>query len=289
MTFNLRRHTRRDGPNAWPARREAVADAIRAQAPDLLATQEGTLSQLADLDERLPGYLRVGGDREHWPGEEPNALYYDPDRVRVLDAGTFWLSRTPLAVGSRTWGDWGRRNALWALVLFVETGASALVLNTHFDHVSILARRRSAQLIQDVAPRSFVLGDFNARPGRLVHSVLLQGRIDPLWGARHTYNEFRRRNRGRIDWILVPEGTKVRRSAILQPRRADGGPVSDHLPVVVDVEAPEAEERIEAPDHLWDHEVPVETRLPPAPDKLVEHARACVSLLRRGRLPPARA
>lgn len=236
ITFNLRRATRFDGPNGWPFRRDAVADVVRRFTPDILATQEGTVPMLRDLDERLPSYRRVGGEKEAWPGEEPNAIFYDPARVRPLDAGVFWLSRRPLVVGSRSWGDWARRSALWALFQFPGTGGVVLVVNTHFDHVSMLSRRRSAQLVHRVAPEAIVMGDFNAWPRRFVHTVLLDGRVDPLAGARHTHNDFTRRDRGRIDWILVPEKIRVLRAQVLAPRRADGGPVSDHLPVLVDID-----------------------------------------------------
>ncbi|HVM45353.1 MAG TPA: endonuclease/exonuclease/phosphatase family protein, partial [Candidatus Thermoplasmatota archaeon] len=60
LTFNLRRATRQDGPNAWERRRDAVGALIRRHAPDVVATQEGTLPMLRDLDERLPDYERVG-------------------------------------------------------------------------------------------------------------------------------------------------------------------------------------------------------------------------------------
>lgn len=264
MTFNLRRHTRFDRQDAWPFRREAVARAIRDQAPDVLGTQEGTLAMLRDLDERLPGYERVGGDREWWPGEEPNAFYYDPERIAVLDAGVFWLSRRPLEPRSRSWGEWGARSAMWMLIAFRETGAPLLVVNTHFDHVSILARRRSAELVHRVAPEAVIMGDFNAWPRRNVHRTLLDARFDPLEGARHTHNTFTRRDRGRIDWILLPEGLRVRGAAILDPRRDDGRPASDHLPVVVDVAPPACDAPPRLPRRRWTRETPVPTKLPPA-------------------------
>lgn len=273
MSFNLRRDVHKDRHNAWRFRRDAVADAILREAPDLLATQEATLPMLRDLDARLPGYLRVGGAREHWPGEEPNALYYDPGRLRVLDAGVFWLSRRPLRVGSRSWGDWARRSALWAIVLFVETGAPLLVVNTHLDHVSALSRRRSALLLRRVAPEGVMMGDFNARPGGFVHRTLLDGRWDPLEDAAHTHNLFTRRDRGRIDWVLLPEGMRARRAALVHARRPDGGPVSDHVPVAVDVEPPVAEEPLTPPAPAWSGRRDVPTRLPPAPTDVPRRAR----------------
>ncbi|HET6403653.1 MAG TPA: endonuclease/exonuclease/phosphatase family protein [Candidatus Thermoplasmatota archaeon] len=277
MTFNLRRASRFDGANGWIHRRDAVADVILRQAPDILATQEGTLPMLADLDERLPGYERIGGDREHWPGEEPNALYYDPERVHVLDAGVFWLSRTPLIPGSRTWGDWIGRSALWAHFAYVETGGTLLVVNTHLDHVSMLARRRAADLVQRVAPHAVVMGDFNTWPRRYVHTALLEGRQDPLENARHTHNEFTRRDHGRIDWILVPEGLRVLRAEVLVERRPDGGPLSDHRPVIVDIEAPAPAPgvgRAPEPPRRWTRDTPVETKLPPAPSTLAAPRRS---------------
>lgn len=273
MTFNLRRNTRFDKRNAWPFRRDAVAEVVLEHAPDVLATQEGTLPMLRDLDERLPGYERVGGEREHWPGEEPNAIYYDPERVRVLDAGIIWLSSSPLRIGSRSWGDWARRSALWALVVFVETGAPLLVVNTHFDHVSVLSRRQSARLIQRAAPESVVMGDFNARPRRVVHSTLLDGRWDPLEGERHTHNVFTRRDRGRIDWLLLPDGMRALRALVLTPRRADGGPVSDHHPVLVDIEPPVTDVPLPMPADTWRGDMEVPTKLPPAPQDLERVAR----------------
>lgn len=266
MTFNLRRHTWLDRRNAWPNRRDAVAAVIRHHAPDLVATQEATLPMLRDLDERLPGYQRVGGVREHWPGEEPNAIYYDPERLRVVDAGVFWLSRRPLDIGSRTWGEWTRRSALWARIVFRATGAAALVVNTHFDHVSGMSRRRSAQLLRQVAPDAILLGDFNARPHGIVHALLMEDRWDPLRGARHTHNVFTLRDRGRIDWILLPDGLRASYADVLAPRRPDGGPVSDHHPVVVDIEVPTTDSPAPRDGWTWPREMDVPTRLPPAAD-----------------------
>lgn len=262
MTLNLRRDVPEDGPNAWPHRRDAIAEMVLRHRPTLLATQEGTLPMLRDLDARLPGYERVGGEREHWPGEEPNALFVDPARVRVVDAGVLWLSRTPLVVGSRSWGDWAQRSALWALVAWRETGAASLVVNTHFDHISLLSRVRSAQLLERVAPGAILLGDFNALPGSPTHRILLPGRADPLLGGPSTHDAFRGRPTGRIDWVLVPRGERVLGAEVVRDARPDGGPLSDHLPVAVALAAPRAQ--APAPEGSWARGRPVPTRLPPA-------------------------
>jgi hypothetical protein len=46
MTFNLRFANPVDGANEWQFRKDLVVDVIRRQAPDLLATQEGTVPML---------------------------------------------------------------------------------------------------------------------------------------------------------------------------------------------------------------------------------------------------
>lgn len=56
MTFNLRFENDQDGSNAWNYRRHWVVKLIEQYSPDILGTQEGRLSQLDYLEERLSGY-----------------------------------------------------------------------------------------------------------------------------------------------------------------------------------------------------------------------------------------
>ncbi len=53
MTFNLRFATPLDGPNEWEQRKALAAEIIRRHAPDLLATQEGTMAMLKFLSAEL--------------------------------------------------------------------------------------------------------------------------------------------------------------------------------------------------------------------------------------------
>src|SRR5258708_1658567 len=69
-----------DGPpweqHQWPARKAALAQALREAQPDILLVQEARSGQLAFLDESLPGYRRVGVGRDDGKsGGEHCAVY----------------------------------------------------------------------------------------------------------------------------------------------------------------------------------------------------------------------
>jgi endonuclease/exonuclease/phosphatase family metal-dependent hydrolase len=118
-------------------------------------------------------------------------------------------------------------------------------VNTHFDHLSDRARRRSADAIRRfVAARALpavVLGDLNAGEGSAtVRRLLDAGALVDAWraAAEHrtvrwgTYAGYRPPREGgrRLDWVLVTPGIEVRATAVNGLRHAGRWP-SDHLPV----------------------------------------------------------
>lgn len=241
MTFNLRRDVEADGPHRWSARREAVAQLVRAHAPHVLATQEGLAHQLADLDARLPALRRVGGCRRGTGSDEHTAVYYDPSRLLLVATGDLWLSDTPSEPGSTTWGNRLPRMVTWARFTDQESGQSFTVANTHLDHESVDARRRSAAFLRERLPGAVLLGDFNAQPGDDVHRLLTSDWHDAHEadathdGATETFHGFTGRALVRFDWILAPPRVRVLAHRVVK-ERPGGAYVSDHHPVVADLE-----------------------------------------------------
>jgi endonuclease/exonuclease/phosphatase family metal-dependent hydrolase len=236
MTFNLRRDVAADGSNRWDARKDAVAALVLRHAPHVLGTQEGLAHQLAHLDARLHGYRRAGGCRRGDGSDEHAAIYYDATRLALLEQGDFWLSDTPEAPGSASWGNRHPRMVTWARLEDRLTGREVTVANTHLDHESPRARREAARLIAQRLPRAVLLGDFNAEPGGEVHAILCgASRKDTTHlDATPTFHGFTPRSRARLDWILVPVGAHVKRATVLRERPGGRYP-SDHDPVVADV------------------------------------------------------
>ncbi|HET7560158.1 MAG TPA: endonuclease/exonuclease/phosphatase family protein, partial [Limnochordia bacterium] len=178
LSFNLRNANAKDGPNAWDERTEAVADVWRAIDADLAGIQEGYLRQVRFLEERFPGYLRLGVGRDGGENGEHSAIFVRRDRFRVLAHGDFWLSDTPEVPASKHWGNNCVRMATWAHLRDHE-GGELLYLNTHLDHEAPQARVKGAELICSfLAERSgdrpvVVTGDFNERPeGETVRTFL---------------------------------------------------------------------------------------------------------------------
>lgn len=240
MTFNLRRDVAEDGANRWSERVDRVAQVVREHEPDLLGTQEGLPHQLADLDARLAGYARVGGDRHGDGTDEACAIYYAASRLRMTAYGDLWLSDTPGVRGSRTWGNRHPRIVTWARFEDLRTGETFTVANTHLDHESEEARQRGARFLAERLPGALLMGDFNAEPGDAPHRILTQAgwcdafvaNHDPSDPA-HTFHGFSGDARARLDWILAPRTHRVRTHRVLVhgPRHA-----SDHHPVLVEIE-----------------------------------------------------
>lgn len=250
MSFNIRYGTAQDGENAWDLRREALRTSIRDFAPDLLGTQECLKEQAEWLIERMPEYGFVGVGREDGrQGGEMCAIFFRADRFRPEASGHFWLSESPDSAGSRSWDSALPRMVSWVrLRPQIDTLRTIVFFNTHFDHVGVEARRRSAELLRkrasEIAAGSpiIVAGDFNAPADSLAagpYRVLTADEtLVDSYRALHaassgegTYHAFKGSTGGpRIDWILVSPELHILDSAILQAR-VDDRWTSDHFPV----------------------------------------------------------
>lgn len=250
MSFNIRYGTAQDGEDSWGNRREALLSSIRAFGPDLLGTQECLKEQAEWLIERLPEYAFIGVGRDDGGLRgEMCGIFHREDRFRADSSGHFWLSETPDSAGSRSWDSALPRIVSWArLREMSDTLRTVHFLDTHFDHVGVEARRRSAELLRsraiEIAGGSpiVVTGDFNApadetdggpygiltKDGRLIDTYRLLHSPAPDEG---TFHGFRGTIDGpRIDWILVSPEFEVRAAEIMRGKH-DGRWTSDHFPV----------------------------------------------------------
>lgn len=103
MTFNIRIHVEADGENAWPNRIESIAEVIKTSSAAIIAVQEAKYDMLLDLQRVLPAYHWIGRSRSKDYKDEHCPIFYDPQKVVVVDYSTFWLSQTPTIPGSLSW------------------------------------------------------------------------------------------------------------------------------------------------------------------------------------------
>jgi endonuclease/exonuclease/phosphatase family metal-dependent hydrolase len=257
MSFNVRFGTAKDGDNHWDKRKDLCASRITHFDPDLLGLQESLAFQNDFILAKCPGYTAVGVGRDDGKQSgEFSTLLLRTARFTVVDSGTFWLSETPDAAGSKSWDSSLPRIATWARVLDRQMGdRPLLVVNTHFDHKGSVARKEAARIIRRfIATRAadaavIVTGDFNTAPGSEPYRTLTEMGPDGITlrdayadvyrdkpeandGTAHAYKDLP--VTPRIDWILHSPAFTATSATIDRHRE---GPVfpSDHYAVAATI------------------------------------------------------
>lgn len=263
-TYNIRYDNPEDGVHAWPNRRSQVVEQIAHLAPDLLGVQEAEHHQLDFIREQMVEYDVEGVARDGGQEGEYSALLFRKNRFEKLDGGTFWLSPTPQGPRSaeqeRPWGTHLNRISSWLKLRDLQSRATWLVVNVHFDHLSEEARVKSAaQIIDFTRAKSpevdslVVMGDFNARTDSTPHK-LLDGKQANESGATSLVADARHRARKTttasldttvtswtglvedlyIDHVFVSPNVQVLDYRVVEQRLSYAGQerfASDHLPV----------------------------------------------------------
>jgi endonuclease/exonuclease/phosphatase family metal-dependent hydrolase len=250
MTYNIRLDIASDGENSWSHRRDWVAAQIQWLQPDIFGMQEVLPNQKAELIDALPRYQVLGGGRDGNDKGEASPLGFDRKKFDLVDSGMFWLSPTP-SVPSKGWDAAYNRVATWARLRVQGRPGAILAVNTHWDHIGMVARRESAvQMAKWIVAnrkrceRVMLFGDFNSEldTGPLRH-LLDSGLRDaremsqtPPFGPAATFNGFRNPDpKGpAIDHFLLGEGIEVNRYMVMS-QLIDGRWASDHFPVLIDV------------------------------------------------------
>jgi endonuclease/exonuclease/phosphatase family metal-dependent hydrolase len=251
MTYNLRFDNPGDKENAWTGRREEVVQLLDYYAPDFFGTQEGLYSQIDYILKNLPNYdfTGIGRDGGTQKGEY-SALFYDKTKFDLIKTATFWLSESQ-DTASVGWDAALTRICTYGAFQSKASGDTLYVFNAHFDHIGKLAREMSAKLILKKIEefglsdkKVIVMGDFNSTPETAPIQALREKLDDalaisrkPLYGPPGTFNAFDHQiiPQDRIDYIFV-KNWKVLRYRHINDKRRNGLCVSDHLPVLAEME-----------------------------------------------------
>ena len=227
-SYNIRYKNGDDAANgnSWEQRCPVLCDQVNFEHPDVFGAQEVLESQLKDMLLRLDGYdyIGVGRDDGKTKGEYA-AIFYDKQKLRLVDSGHFWLSETPdkpslgwdaACIRICTWGlfngngndnvndnlnlnDNGRSTSgrLLPKGRKNEKGLQFYFFNLHMDHVGVVARREAAKLvverIRQMAGDSVpvvLTGDFNVDQHDEIYSIFTQsGLVDSYMDARLRFAE----------------------------------------------------------------------------------------------------
>jgi endonuclease/exonuclease/phosphatase family metal-dependent hydrolase len=252
MTYNIRLDLASDGVNAWSHRRDWVAAQILWLRPDIFGLQEVLPNQKVELIAALPRYRLFGSGRDGKDSGESSPVGFDTGRFDFREGGTFWLSPTP-DVPSRAWDAAHPRTVTWVRLRFRDTRADVLALNTHWDHIGIIARRQSAaQIIRWIESNArpceavVVFGDFNSTLDSEQMRAMRKGKLrlrdaraitkTAPFGPAGTFNAFNTApaRPAAIDHILIGERIDVERYAVFS-QVIEGRVPSDHFPVLADL------------------------------------------------------
>lgn len=266
MSFNIRfslgtpheAKAENDWNDSKHPRRDRAIQVIREYGPDILGVQEAQHVQVVDLREALPEYSFYGPGRDDGKsGGECNGIFYRTDRFDVADKGSFWLSDTPDKPGT-TFSKLAKalpRMASWLRLREKKSGKEFVVLNTHWDHISGAARRKSAGLVRSeiakIAPQLpvIIMGDFNADPDSIATTTLIgdpgddSAQLVDTYRKMHpeqtpnegTFNSWAGKTDGhRIDFILHNDDVQTIAADIIRTSY-DGRWPSDHYPITATV------------------------------------------------------
>lgn len=248
-TINMRYDNPDDSLNNWKYRKDRMAKFITDQNIGIFGTQELLNNQVEDLKSLLPDYAMVGVGRDDGKTKgEYAAIFFLKDRFEALDSGTFWLSEHPDSVGKMGWDAVCTRIATWAKLRDKSNDKIFMAVNTHFDHVGVVARRESALLIirkikEIVGDRpAIVTGDFNVNDQSEAYKTITTNEFvlkdaykiaDKVEGVNYTWHDFGKlpdNEREKIDFIFVTPGIKVTNTYI--PKEDTEALLSDHNPHV---------------------------------------------------------
>lgn len=244
ISYNIRNGEAKDGTNSWEYRYPASAMMINDQKPDIFGLQEAYDYQVKFLKEYTEGYKCVGVGREDGKHEgEHMSIFYNTKTIKLLKWGTFWLSDTP-DKPSMGWDAACRRTATWALLQHKESGKKFYFVNTHLDHVGVIAQRKGLSLIVERIARLnsdnlpvVLSGDFNVTPDNPV----LQGLDTMMKSARRfaaetdngtTFHDWgRRKDLFQIDHIYFSGFSSCALFEVITKPYMDRKFISDHYPV----------------------------------------------------------
>jgi len=272
ITYNVRYATQKPvaGEQPWHVRCPKLCAQLKfltaGHTSAFICLQETLHSQLEDIQAHLgDSWARLGQGRDDGKlAGEFSPIFYRKTTWRCERSKTYWLSDTP-EKPSRGWDAVLNRVVTVGEFRHQQSGATVVIMSTHFDHQGTVARKESAKLLLRIAKEwsrsgngsravPVVLGgDFNSAPEEPAYKVMTaagSGMIDlrhVLPKANRHGNEITYTSFGEpwetprtIDFLFMTEESSatVQTFAVLANRFDDKVYLSDHRPIVADIEIP---------------------------------------------------
>lgn len=178
------------GEAPWHVRRVKVVDTILFHRIDLVGIQEALYYQVTDLESLLGSnwnWTGVGRDDGKQAGEFV-PIFYNKNRLKLIDSKHFWLSENPDVPGSIGWDATLTRVATQATFQDLLTNSTFVWINTHLDHQGEKSRLESSKLLLNRArqlkssslsgAKVFLSADFNCEENAEPYKLITGGNQD---------------------------------------------------------------------------------------------------------------
>lgn len=244
MSYNIRCIMPFDfGKRSWFFRANLVIKDIFNQNPSIIGFQEVTALQYKYLTSCLPNFTSVITYRDGSIIAEGCPIFYDKNRFRLINTGSFWLSETPDTM-SKNWGAAHFRICSYVVLTDCCSNKDLVVFNTHLDNASTEAKAKGIQVIIDKISDFnglpvIIMGDYNLEEGSAIYSSITECFLDAKYEASVTTNVNTYHNWGmmsggrRIDYFMISKhGLHVHSYSVLA-HTYDGVYASDHAPIIM--------------------------------------------------------
>ena len=178
ITWNIERgYDAGDNSDEWPQRKRALQTILESEHPAIFCAQEVTEDQFAFLKKLWPNYEQAGRpDTQAKP--ERVAIFFDAQRFKLVESGTFWFGETP-DQPSPTWDNSPNRCCTWIRLEDRATERNLRIFTAHFPHShnaqEKCARLLTARIAQIHPEEPMVLcGDFNNGPGSTPWKIIAE-------------------------------------------------------------------------------------------------------------------
>lgn len=252
MSFNIRLGSVDDGENHWNIRKDKVKELINYYEADFVGLQEAQKFQINYLLQENVLYDFVGKPRDDGENAEHSCIFYLKNKYKVLEQNTFWLSETP-EKSTKSWDAAYPRIVTYALFENLKTKKKVWVLNTHFDHVGIIARQKSAEIIlkkiKELQSKknypAILTGDFNSQEKdawmKPLFENLQEARsncVTKPYADKGTWNgfNFKEKPTEQIDFIFSSKKNTIVKKYRTITDFYDFKYPSDHLPIIAKIE-----------------------------------------------------
>lgn len=250
ISVNIRFNNPDDGVNAWPHRKAYLAQTLLKHSPHIIATQEGRLDQLKELESELEDFELIAPHRS-WIAERMYPSFFvKKNTFEVIHSFDKWLSETPDVAGSKSFDSTFPRLLTGTILKAHENEAEFFLINTHFDHIKTSTRIEQAKVLCQEVRHALrleqyliLLGDYNDSPQSNARQQIEHcfPQLVDSWAQCNTCEEASHHGfnskihaQSRIDWILVDNRLKILESYLDKSHQGELYP-SDHYPVIAKI------------------------------------------------------